>query len=80
MQRDNDTEVLRASINLEDRRFTITLDFKILWTDDEDYLSDGSVTADQIEIWEDELPRDGLTISVGNQTIHPVKVERADFR
>jgi hypothetical protein len=79
VQCDEDIEVINAAVDLDDRKFLVTLSFKIVWTDDEDYLSDGSVTRDQIEIWEDELPRDGLTIAVGSQTIHPNKVEWADL-
>jgi hypothetical protein len=79
VQGGNDIEVIEATVDLDDQKFLVNLSFKIVWTDDEDYLSDGSVTRDQIEIWEDELPRDGLTIAVGSQTIHPNKVEWADL-
>jgi hypothetical protein len=79
VQSGDDIEVINAVVDLDDRKFLITLSFKIVWTDDEDYLSDGSVTRDQIDIWEDELPSEGLTITVGSQAVHPNKVEWADL-
>jgi hypothetical protein len=78
-QHREDMEGFKASIELDGRKFSISLTFKIIWTDDEDYLDDGSVIQDQIDIWEDELPSDGLTISVMGNTLFPGKVQLLDY-
>lgn len=80
VQNDWEMEGFEAAIQLSGQRYSITLNFTIVWTEDEDYLSDGSVIRDQVDIWEDELPREGLTVTVMNQTIAPLKVKWVEMR
>jgi hypothetical protein len=78
VQRDEQMESFKASIQLDGRKFSINLVFTIVWTDDAVYLSDGSYFRDQVDIWVDELPSDGLTITVAGQTFHPAQVKFLD--
>jgi hypothetical protein len=78
VQHDEDMERFKASIELDGRKFSLNLVFTIVLTDDEKYLSDGSYTNDKVDRWEDELPIEGLTITVAGKTFSPGKVKCLD--